>query len=92
MSLNDSSGRKRRRTPSPEESRREDRHKRKRSRKRENRGENNSSVNETLTKVLTSMDDIKKEYVAWTTRVSVIENDQLNQNSSVYQFTRRLHL
>ena len=30
------------------------------------------------------MDDIKKEFVAWTTRVSVIEN-QLNQNSSVFQ-------
>ena len=84
--MSDSSGRKRRRTASPEESRREDRHKRhrSRSRKRENRGENNSSVNETLTKVLTSMDDIKKEFVAWTTRVSVIEN-QLNQNSSVFQ-------
>jgi hypothetical protein len=30
------------------------------------------------------MDDIKKEFVAWTTRVSVTEN-QLNQNSSVFQ-------
>jgi hypothetical protein len=30
------------------------------------------------------MDDIKKEFVAWTTRVSIIEN-QLNQNSSVFQ-------
>ncbi|CAB3977880.1 Hypothetical predicted protein [Paramuricea clavata] len=76
------SGRKRHRTASPEESRREDRHKL--HRKLENRGENNSSVNETLTKVLTSMDDIKKEFVAWTTQVSAIEN-QLNQNSSVLQ-------
>jgi hypothetical protein len=77
--MSDSSGRKLCHTP-PEESRREDRHKRKQSQKQEN----NWSVNETLTKVLTSMDNIKKEFVGWTTQVSIIEN-QLNQNSSVFQ-------
>jgi hypothetical protein len=30
------------------------------------------------------MDNIKKEFVAWTTQVSIIEN-QWNQNSSVFQ-------
>ena len=80
--MSDSSGRKRRRSPSPEESTRESRHKRKRSRSR--RRENHSSVNETLAKVLSSVNDMRKEFVTWTTRVSNIEN-QLNQNSSICQ-------
>ena len=79
-SMSDSSHGKRRR--SPEEPRRETRRKRKRSqsRRREN-DSNQSSVNETLTKVFVGLDSMKKEFVAWTTRVSYIEN-QLNQNSS----------
>ena len=83
--MSDSSRGKRRRTPSPEESRRDNRHKRKRShsRRRENNS-NHSSVNEALTQVLASMQDMKKEFTAWTKRVDNIEL-QLNANSSVRQ-------
>ena len=90
--MSDSSRGKRRRTPSPEESRRHNRHKRKRShsRRRENNS-NHSSVNEALTQVLASMQDMKKEFTAWPKRVDNIEL-QLNANSSICQFTRRLHL
>ena len=80
--MSDSSRGKRRRTPSPEESRRDNRHKWKRSHSR--RRENNSSVNEALTQVLASMQDMKKEFTAWTKRVDNIEL-QLNANSSVRQ-------
>ena len=83
--MSDSSREKRRRTHSPEESRRENRHKRKRShsRRRENNS-NQSSVNEALTQVLASMQDMKKEFAAWTKRVGNIEH-QLNTNSTVRQ-------
>ena len=83
--MSDSSRGKRRRTPSPEESRRDNRHKRKRShsRRRENNS-NHSSVNEALTQILASMQDMKKEFTAWTKRVDNIEL-QLNANSSVRQ-------
>ena len=81
----DSTHGKRRRTPSPEESRRDNRHKRKRShsRRREN-NLNHSSVNKALTQVLASMHDMKKEFTAWTKQVDNIEL-QLNANSSVRQ-------
>ena len=83
--MSDSSREKRRRTHSPQESRRENRHKRKRghSRRRENNS-NQSSVNEALTQVLASMQDMKKEFAAWTKRVGNIEH-QLNTNSTVRQ-------
>ena len=83
--MSDSSREKRCRTHSPEESRRENRHKRKRShsRRRENNS-NQSSVNEALTQVLASMQDMKKEFAAWTKRVGNIEH-QLNTNSTVRQ-------
>ena len=45
---------------------------------------NHSSVNEALTQVLASMQDMKKEFTAWTKRVDNIEL-QLNANSSVRQ-------
>lgn len=79
--MSDSSARKRRRSASREES---SRHKRKRSRssRRESTNQNNSGLNETLTKILANIDDMKKEFGAWTTRVSNIET-QLSQNSSV---------
>ena len=83
--MSNSSGEKHRRTHSPEESRRENRHKRKRSHSR--RWENNSnqsSINEALTQVLASMQDMKKEFAAWTKRVENIEH-QLNTNSTVRQ-------
>ena len=83
--MSHSSSGKRHRTPSPEESRRDNRHKRKRShsRRRENNS-NHSCVNEALTQVLASMQDMKKEFTAWTKRVDNIEL-QLNANSSVRQ-------
>ena len=85
-SMSDLSRAKRHRTP-PKESRRENRHKRKRSNRHSRRRENHSnqsSVNEALTQILASMQDIKKEFPAWTKRVNNIEH-QLNTNSCVRQ-------
>ena len=83
--MSDSSRAKRHRTLSPEKSRREHRHKRKRShnQRRENHS-NQSSVNEALAHVLGGMQDMKKEFAAWTKRVDNIEH-QLNTNSFVRQ-------
>ena len=41
-------------------------------------------ITRALAKVLSSVNDMRKEFVTWTTRVSNIEN-QLNQNSSICQ-------
>ena len=81
--MSDSSREKRRRTHSPEESRRENRHKRIRSHsRRQENNSNQSSVNEALIQVLASMQDMKKEFAAWTKRVDNIEH-KLNTNSTV---------
>ena len=71
--MSDSSGRKRRRSPSGEDSRRHNHHKHKRS--RSVRRDHDSNENNTLlSKLLASVDDMKKEFATMTTRVNDIEN------------------